>query len=438
MLVARPAICFALFMHRVFSGSGCFILLISFFSSCQALIDAPVPNLHWPLFAHDSSVPLQKSVYQQLEGVYTITGNDDDFGDSAVIKWTYDINRSDTNYYLSFFCQEDVRYFIMQGKSSGDSILLNGYWRNIENTKTGKAYFFISNNAGAFALLSGLQPASPPAIRGLYGFDEEEPHKQIRFSFHRSLSPSSGFLIVGHRGGGRNNDLLPASENSIEMLHLASRFGCNGVEIDVKLTRDKIPVLYHDNQINNRLTEKPAFHGPISDYSYAELEKDISLKRGGKIPMLRDALHTILYNTPMEFVWLDCKYTGSMQPVKALQQEFLQKAKAAGRQFQIVIGIPDEDVAKEFRKLPGYKKTPSLAELDIMKSVQLGSGYWGTSWIQGLQRKQTTKAQSYGLKVIVWPLDIPDKIEQYIRHGRFDGALSNRPTAVAYELLSRN
>ena len=292
------------------------LLLVFLFASCQALVDAPVPNLYWPAFEAAGTQPLPAAAYQKLEGVYQVLVADDDFGDSAVVKWSYDIQGKDTTHYLSFFAQEDVRYFILEGRSSGDSVLLNGYWRNVENTKTGKARFTISPRNGAFGLVSGLPDSSAFFIAGHYGMFDDDPQKEINFRYHRPLQTGAPFLIIAHRGGGRNNDRLPASENSLEMLHLAARMGANGVEIDVQLTKDSIPVLFHDENMNDRLTQKTGIHGAINNYTFDELQKEVQLKRGGKIPALQDALHTIVYNTPLQFVWLDCKTEAPLDNIR--------------------------------------------------------------------------------------------------------------------------
>jgi glycerophosphoryl diester phosphodiesterase len=47
----------------------------------------------------------------------------------------------------------------------------------------------------------------------------------------------SDFQILAHRGGGRNSDYLGVSENSIEMIDIAERFGSTGIEIDARLQK---------------------------------------------------------------------------------------------------------------------------------------------------------------------------------------------------------
>jgi glycerophosphoryl diester phosphodiesterase len=414
------------------------IVCLFIFVSCQEIIDAPVPSLYWEAFDAPGSKPLSASALQKLEGIYQVFVSNDDFGDSCVVKSTYDISGRDTSYYLSFFCKEDVRYFILQGKSSGDSILLNGYWRNVENTKTGKAHFIISNRNGAFATITGtsVQPGAI-FIKGWYGLFDDDPHKEINLQYRKPLHATSPFYIIAHRGGGRNNDLLPASENSVEMIHLASRLGANSIEIDVQLTKDGVPVLFHDANLNDRLIKRAGIHKEVAHYTYERLAREVELKRGGKIPTLEDALYTVVYNTPLQFVWLDCKLDGTLKSVHALQEKYMQKAKEIGRNVEIVIGVPDKDVMQLFLSLPGYNVIPSLTEMKQDSAMKMKAKIWATTWTKGLQTEDVLAAQAKGMRAFAWTLDVPRKIKEFMREGRFNGITTNRPSAVAYEYYSR-
>ncbi|MES2882832.1 MAG: glycerophosphodiester phosphodiesterase family protein [Bacteroidota bacterium] len=398
-----------------------FILVIFVFASCQELIDAPVPNSNWALFQSAETKPLTTTERQSLDGVYKIEQADYPFGKSTAGKWSYTINGTDTTHHFTFFCEEEATHFICEGRRLKDTILLNGYWRKMVNTQTGKVQLMI---------IADSLNQNNLTIKGKFGDGEEAPDEDIAFIYLRPLYNKTPMVIVGHRGGGRGNDLLPASENSLEMIKLAARLGATGVEIDVQLTKDGIPVLYHDSKINDRLTEKAGIRGSLSEYKLAEL-KDIRLKRGGKIPTLQQALDTILFKTPLQFIWLDCKEK-NLDAVHQLQKMFLQKANAAGRDFTIVIGVPDEDVLKGFAKLPDHHNIPSLTELDTTFARTMNANYWAPSWTKGLQLPEVNAMHTQKRKVIVWTVDPHKKIEEFINRGRFDGICSNRLGVVAH------
>lgn len=73
-------------------------------------------------------------------------------------------------------------------------------------------------------------------------------------------SASSMLVVVGHRGCGKNKTLslggvseLAAMssirENTITSFNLAARNGAQFVEFDVQVTKDGVPIIFHDDVI---------------------------------------------------------------------------------------------------------------------------------------------------------------------------------------------
>ncbi len=409
------------------------VLLILISTSCRRTFEAPVPNTFWDLFNSANAVKLTPSTRMKLEGVYSVDAGADVFGSLTAAKWSYTAAGTDTTYHLSFFCEKDAAFIICEGKRLDSSILLNGFWRKMINTETGKVRLTIPSASGSKYLLDGsaVIPSPSLVINGVFGNGEAAPEFPLKLIYQRTLNPGS-FEIVAHRGGGRTADLLPASENTVEMMRLAARLGATGIETDVRLTKDGVPILYHDATLNERLVQKDGLLGPIENYTYAQLNTLVRLKNGERIPTLREALNTVVYETPLRFVWLDTKFHGSLSQIRAIQQEFVAKAAAIGRSVDIRIGIPDQDVFKEFLLLPDYKNVPSVSELNPPDVALSDSKVWGPQWTQGLMQTEVQQAHAAGRKVYVWTLDISENIQEYMTKGNFDGILSNYPTLVAY------
>ena len=51
--------------------------------------------------------------------------------------------------------------------------------------------------------------------------------------------------IIGHRGA-----KAYAPENTLASIHTAADMGIEWVEIDVKLTSDCVPIIFHDDELN--------------------------------------------------------------------------------------------------------------------------------------------------------------------------------------------
>ena len=91
------------------------------------------------------------------------------------------------------------------------------------------------------------------------------------------------FINYGHRGA-----CAYAPENTMSSFEMGLSMGANGLETDVQLTADGIPVLFHDSTLARVTGEE----GCISDYTYEQLQA-FTVKNGDKtdrIPTLDEFL----------------------------------------------------------------------------------------------------------------------------------------------------
>lgn len=97
--------------------------------------------------------------------------------------------------------------------------------------------------------------------------------------------------IIGHRGCAAY-----APENTLEGIHTAADMGVEWVELDVKLTKDQVPVIFHDETLDRTTNGS----GLIAQKTYAEL---LDLECGSwfgdsftgiKIPTLEEAVDVLL------------------------------------------------------------------------------------------------------------------------------------------------
>lgn len=406
-------------------------------TGCRKTYEVIMPDTsRWELFNNPAALPLPNTARQPMEGVYTITEGQGSFGEQGAVKWSHVIINGDTIYHLSIFFGKDIAYLICEGKQLNGSILLNGYWRKMVSTATGLVQLTIDQAGGAAALLSGQAPASL-TIKGFFGNGQAVPTSPLSFTYSRKLNSNPAFVIAAHRSGGRTSDLLPVSENSVAMILKTPEFGSTGIEVDVRFTSDGVPILYHDNTLNLREVQKSGLVGPIENYTYQQLSTFVRLVHGEKIPTLREALDAVVYQTELGFVWLDTKYTSSIAPVHAIQQEYMQKAAALGRKLDIVIGIPGEDQYNQLLALPDYTNVPSLCELETEKADKLQSKIWAPRFTEGTQNEAVAAEHGKGRRVFVWTVDEPAFITNFIRDGHFDGMLSNFPSCVAFNYYAR-
>jgi glycerophosphoryl diester phosphodiesterase len=377
----------------------------------------------------EGTTPIPDFSKSRMEGVYQITEGNDFFKDRAVIKW----NDPDL---LSIFCEKDGAYMVLKSGVSGSSLLFEGTWRYSYGTETGLVRLTISPENGGSELLGDSTANFTVKFEGSFGKGNDQPGKSLVINFTRKFSSTvinRDFKIVAHRGGGRNSDYLGVSENTNDMIALSEQRGSNGIEIDVKLSEDGVPFIYHDSDINLRLVEKSVIWGKIEDFTFPQLKTLITLKHGEVIESLDEMLEYVLNNTNLKFVWLDMKSDkDDMSKVIPIQQEFLDRAAAMGRDLRILIGLPTQDKVDQFLAVPNFQDLNNLCELSTDIVRQTDAEVWGPRWTLGLQSAEVDAMQSEGREIITWTLDDPHWIKSFVQDGDFDGILTNYPTAVAY------
>lgn len=380
----------------------------------------PTPRRRWKRFEVPGAVPLNASDCATLQGLYTIAEGYSFFGKTAVVKYSYTVEETGTVYHLSFFCEKNGTYILAEGRKQGKAILLQGHWRKAAG-----------NGAGVVRLVIEDAEAKPIAIHGMFGNGDEKPARLFSLSYQQPLPTMRPFDIIAHRGGARNVDFLPDSENSLEMIKMATRLGATGVEIDVRMTKDGVPVIFHDSFFSIHTIQDKIYGGLLHNHTLAEI-KQYTLRKGGKIPTLEEMLSAIVYQTGLEVVWLDMKKECDLAAVRKLQKEFLEKAAAINRRLVIYIGIPDKYMLGCFTALDNYRNIPSLIELDWSKGISINAEVWAPQYTGGFQGQDVKKVHAAGKKAYVWSLDSRFMIQTYIDKGGFDGLVTNVPSVVAH------
>ena len=109
----------------------------------------------------------------------------------------------------------------------------------------------------------------------------KKPNREKLFGVH-----------YAHRGLFDNNSQAP--ENSLPAFKLAVENGY-GIELDVQLSKDGIPVVFHDATLNRMC----GVDGKVWDYTLEELQQFKLASSDATIPTFADALATIAGKTPV-------------------------------------------------------------------------------------------------------------------------------------------
>jgi glycerophosphoryl diester phosphodiesterase len=225
---------------------------------------------------------------------------------------------------------------------------------------------------------------------------------------------NSNFYILGHRAGGRNSDRLPVSENSIAMVNFTEKLGTTGIEVDPRISSDGKVFIYHDADINTRLTQKGPLAGDVSAYTWAQLSSFVRLIHGEKIPLLEEVLTFTIDSTLLRFVYLDMKSAEAVPVVIPILQHANEYAKEKGRDVMVVMGIPTTDVLNALLAYPDYQSVPTLCELTVEDVRQVNSKVWAPRWTLGTQNDLVQQMHDEGRIAVCWTIDTPTWIQNYL------------------------
>jgi glycerophosphoryl diester phosphodiesterase len=215
-------------------------------------------------------------------------------------------------------------------------------------------------------------------------------------------------LRIGHRGA-----RAYAPENTIASFKKALEIGVDAVELDVRKTKDKQLVVIHDADIK-RTTDG---EGLVCELTLKEI-KGFSAEGGEKIPTLEEALDFLDKKVK---VFVELKEEGT-------EEQVLRVVHDRGLEKNVVIVSFLEDALRKVRELDGQIETgliyakhqnPLKAALDL-KANYLVALY------RFMHTANVEKAHQNGLKVVVWTINTPEEVEQYIKKG-VDGITSDKP-----------
>ena len=97
--------------------------------------------------------------------------------------------------------------------------------------------------------------------------------------------------VIGHRGAAAY-----APENTIEGIHTAADMGVEWVELDVKLTKDDVPIIFHDDMLDRTTNGS----GLVAETTYEDLQQFECGSwfgesfAGIKIPALEEAVDVLI------------------------------------------------------------------------------------------------------------------------------------------------
>lgn len=246
-------------------------------------------------------------------------------------------------------------------------------------------------------------------------------------------------MIIAHRGA-----MAYAPENTIAAFKLGIELCADAIELDLRQTKDKIPVALHDATVN-RTTNG---NGNVLNYTLAELKK---LDAGSwfnnkfnseKIPSLQEVIDIV---TDSVILIIELKEGNETYP--DIEENAISIIRENKIESHTILKSFDPNVLERLRKLAPdipllYVYTFRLPWLGMIidRGITFGSIFnIDTDYLQPhrffLSESFVKAAQSHGFKIISWGVNSEEDIIESLEYG-VDGIETDYPDKV-FKLVNK-
>jgi glycerophosphoryl diester phosphodiesterase len=345
---------------------------------------------------------------------------------------------------ISVLTDVNAGFSVLQSACLPDRrVVVEGYWQYPTRVEAGLVRLFVDPPEVAQALCDGDVPTPNGNLRlnGVYGQNNDFPSTPLALTWNHELKPwRHRFFTVAHHGACEITDHCGATPNSIESVRLAERIGSNAAELDVRMTKDGIPIFFHDPGLSSSLTKGLFCNGQVNELTFAELRGSCLLQYGEEIPTVQEMLDVIVNETEMEGVYLDMKVADGVLATSRLAAKVIADLKVRNnnadpsddRRFVPIVAIPTADVldawhaAKATLTAEGVEIPPCLVEYDPNLVISEGCVAWGPTWTEGAQVANVQKVQAAGALTIFWTINQSEFMDDFLRNAKPDGIISAR------------
>jgi len=230
--------------------------------------------------------------------------------------------------------------------------------------------------------------------------------------------------IIAHRGASAY-----ALENSREALELAVRMGADRIEVDVRVTRDGVPIVLHDSMLNRVTTG----HGRLADVTFSKLTK-IRLKNGEPILPLAEAVAMLEGKCPL---YLDLKERRAVEPTIKVIRDV--------RAEDVIIGASSPEILKSIHllapKVPTSLLVRTLGKEAIEAAQNAKATFIHLCWekypnpVSLLTSELFNRVRAAGLKIILWHEERAEVLMEIARLRDVFGVCTNAPDLARRILL---
>jgi len=246
-------------------------------------------------------------------------------------------------------------------------------------------------------------------------------------------------LIIGHRGAS-----AVAPENTLAAFARALKDGADGIEFDVRLSRDRVAVVIHDaslkrtgqiDRLVGELTVAELQHCDVSSWFNPIHTED--KRYAGTVPTLAQVFE--LFQQTNSLLYLEMK--SDRADAKALAETVVDEIRNAQITGRVVVSSFDLAAIALVKKIDPAISTAALFEPKLsrplsairrLKMLDLGVEHRADEIALHhslVSARIVQKAGQLGLPVVVWTVDAVNWIRRAQRLG-LKGLITNNPAAM--------
>jgi glycerophosphoryl diester phosphodiesterase len=235
-------------------------------------------------------------------------------------------------------------------------------------------------------------------------------------------------LIIGHRGA---SDVAP--ENTMAAFREAIAVGADGIEFDVRLTRDGVPVVIHDSS----LRRTGGLNKRVADLSSEEISGvDVGSWFAPRftnetVPSLRELFTLFQSNNSSLYLEMKCDSPNEYRPLAEACcrtiNEYSFKERVVVECFQLAALEILKELDSEIKTAALFDRVFTDQSV-ITRATQIGA--MAVALHHRLARRELVeKSKQAGLHVAVWTVDDPAWV-QIARDIGIDALITNNPARM--------
>ncbi len=230
--------------------------------------------------------------------------------------------------------------------------------------------------------------------------------------------------IIAHRGAS-----LYAPENTLASFELALEVGADGVELDVHLTKNGVPVVIHDYDVK-RTTNGTGFVNELTDTELKQLDagswfdKEFNKQT---IPLLSEVLELFLETNDDFLINIELKSGSTVYP--QIEDKVLRLVNNMDLNDKVLISSFDHYAIEKIKNIDDKIKTGALFSSAIVSPWRylstLDFDAYHTVWHR-IDKEVIEGCHKHKLMVNAYTLDDPNFANILINYG-IDGIITNDP-----------